>query len=180
VEDLYAFAKKYTNTKLKITVLNTGNGTPTGGRLLQAKALISNGPFLLTYGDSLANFNLSKAKNTMLASEAEMSISTFKKKLEYGILDVDSNFLLNNIFEKTYSVPINAGFYILNPNIFDYIYSLNESFEIDVLPRLIKDKKIKISVCEVDFWHPMDTPDDKSKLSMILTKSPNILFEDKN
>ena len=176
VEHLNDFAIKNSNSKLKITVLDTGNGTPTGGRLLQAKAFISDEHFLLTYGDSVTNFNVSKAKKAMLENSAEMSISTFRKKLEYGVLDIDNNFMLNQIFEKTYSVPINAGFYILNNKVFEYIYSLEDSFEIDVLPRILSDKKNKISVCEVDFWHPMDTPEDRRKLNDILIKNPNKLF----
>ena len=177
IEDLFLFAKKYSTRKLKITVLDTGNATPTGGRLLQAKNLIKEQSFLLTYGDSLTNFNFSKAKKTMLENSAEMSISTFRKKLEYGVLDISSNFILNKILEKTYSVPINAGFYILNKIVFEYIYSLEESFEIDILPRILNDKKIKISVCEVNFWHPMDTPEDRRKLNDILLKYPNNIFE---
>lgn len=177
VEDLYVFAKKYTNINLKISVLDTGIDTPTGGRLLQAKDLTNEKPFLLTYGDSLTNYNFSKAKKAMLENGAEMSISTFRKKLEYGVLDIGKDFILNKILEKTYSVPINAGFYILNKNVFDYIYSIDESFEIDVLPRILMEKKIKFSVSEVNFWHPMDTPEDRIKLNNLLLKTPEILFE---
>jgi glucose-1-phosphate cytidylyltransferase len=158
-------------------VLDTGNGTPTGGRLLKAKSLINEDNFLLTYGDSVTNYNLGKARNMMLECKAEMSISTFKKKLEYGILDINNDNILNKIYEKTYSVPINAGFYILNKKVFDYIYSIDESFEIDVLPRILNEKKIKFAVSEVHFWHPMDTPDDRTKLNNILINTPNILFE---
>jgi glucose-1-phosphate cytidylyltransferase len=176
-EHLNDFAKKASNSNLKITVLDTGNGTPTGGRLLQAKTFISDQQFLLTYGDSVTNFNFSKTKKGMLENSAEISISTFRKKLEYGVLDMDNNFILNKIFEKTYSIPINAGFYILSNKIFDYIYSLEDSFEIDVLPRILDDKKIKIYVSEVSFWHPMDTQEDRRKLNDILIKNPNKLFE---
>ena len=98
VEELYLFAKKNSNPELKITVLDTGNGTPTGGRLLQVNELISEEPFLLTYGDSVTNFNLLKAQKTMIESGSEMLISTYRKKLEYGVLDIDSNFILNKIF----------------------------------------------------------------------------------
>jgi glucose-1-phosphate cytidylyltransferase len=177
VEDLYKFAKKYSNSELNIKIIDTGNGTPTGGRLLQAKDLIFEDTFLLTYGDSVTNFNLSKAKNNMLENKAEMSITTFRKKLEYGVLDINERSILNKIFEKTYSVPINAGFYILNKKIFDYIHSLEESFEIDVLPRILKDDKVKFSVTEVSFWHPMDTPEDRVNLDKILLKNPDTLFE---
>jgi glucose-1-phosphate cytidylyltransferase len=177
VEDLYLFAKNNSNKELKIKVIDTGNGTPTGGRLLQVKELISDKPFLLTYGDSVTNFNLINAQKKMIESASEMSVTTYKKKLEYGILDIDINFVLNKIFEKTYSVPINAGFYILNKKIFDYIFSKEDSFEIDVLPRILKEGKVKISVYEVNFWHPMDTPEDRRKLDDILRQNPNKLFE---
>ena len=177
LEDLYFFAKKHTTNQVKITVLDTGNGTPTGGRLLQAKDIISDAPFLLTYGDSVTNFNLSLALKEMLDRKAEMSISTFRKKLEYGVLEIDEKFILNSIFEKSYSVPINAGFYILNGKIFEYIYSLEDSFEINVLPRILKEKKINFSVFEVNFWHPMDTPEDRTRLNKILLNNPNTLFE---
>ena len=177
INDLINFSVKYSNEKLKISVLDTGNGTPTGGRLLKAKSLVKEEEFLLTYGDSLTNFNLGKAKKSMLDSNAEMSISTFQKKLEYGVLEISEENLLDKIYEKTYSVPINAGFYILNNKVFDYIYSIDESFEIDVLPRMLKENKIKFAVSEVNFWHPMDTPDDRNKLSNILLTNPQILFE---
>ena len=177
IENLQHFANNYSNKSIKIEVLNTGNGTPTGGRLLQAKNFINEDNFLLTYGDSVTNFNLLKCKNLMKLKGANMSIATYYKKLEYGVLEIDKNLILNQIHEKTFSVPINAGFYILNRAVFDYIKNLEESFEIDVLPRLINDINNKILVYEVEFWHPMDTPDDREKLNKILLDNPNILFE---
>lgn len=177
IDDLYDFAKKYSNSKININVIDTGSGTPTGGRLLQIKDLIIEDTFLLTYGDSVTNFNLTKAQKNMLENDAEMSISTYQKKLEYGVLDIKNKLILNEILEKTYSVPINAGFYILNKKIFEYINSLEESFEIDVLPRILKEKKIIFSVYEVNFWHPMDTPEDRVRLNKLLLNHPNTLFE---
>ena len=80
IEELNLFAKKYTNSNIEITVLDTGYGTPTGGRLLKAKSLINHDIFLLTYGDSVTNYNFVKARNIMLKSSAEMSVSIFIKK----------------------------------------------------------------------------------------------------
>ena len=177
IEDLKIFAQKNSSSKLNINVVDTGVGTPTGGRLKQAENLIYENNFFLTYGDSLTNFNIEDCIKLMVEKKANMAISSFKKKLEYGVLSIDNNLILENIYEKTFSVPINAGFYILNKNVFNYIQSLNDSFEIDVLPKIIKDKKNVIAVNEVDFWHPMDTPDDRKKLNDILIKSPNQIFE---
>ena len=144
---------------------------------LNAKNLIKDDFFLLTYGDSLTNFNLEKCFNLMGKKNANMSISTFQKKIEYGILDIDENSILKKIHEKTFSVPINAGFYILNKKVFDYIKTINESFEIDILPRIILDKSNTIVVNELNFWHPMDTPEDREKLNKILLNNPNKLIE---
>jgi glucose-1-phosphate cytidylyltransferase len=178
IEDLYFFAKNNSTKNFTISVLDTGIGTPTGGRLLQAKDLIAEDNFFLTYGDSVTNFNLTKAKKLMLQSKANMLISTFHKKLEYGVLDFDERSILNNIHEKTYSVSINAGFYILNKKVFQYIYSLDDSFEIDVLPRILQDKTNKMVVNELNFWHPMDTPADRDRLNKILLDNPKIILED--
>ncbi len=171
IEDLKLFARKNHSSKLNIKVIDTGMGTPTGGRLMQVKNFVNESSFFLTYGDSLANFNIKNCFKLMDNKKANMAISTFKKKLEYGVLAIDNDLILENIYEKTFSVPINAGFYILNKNVFNYIESLNDSFEIDVLPKMIKDKKNVIAVNEVDFWHPMDTPDDKSKLEKIILEN---------
>ncbi len=176
IDDLKIFAAKYSNADLDISVIDTGEGTPTGGRLLLAKDAIGSGPFLLTYGDSLTNFNLDKCIAFKLHTKSDFVVSTYNKFIEYGILNIDKDSRLKGIFEKTYSVPINAGFYILDHRIFPFIQSENESFEIDVLPRLIADPQFVISAFKIDFWHPMDTPDDQRKIDKILTESPEILF----
>ena len=176
ISDLIHFAEGISD--LKVHVLDTGESTPTGGRLLVAKDLINeNESFLLTYGDSLTNFNLKLALEKLNRLNADILISFYTKKLEYGILDIDENDLLLKIHEKSYGVRINAGFYILNSNIFQYIKSSMESFEIDVLPRILDDENLKICAYEVGFWHPMDTPNDRDSLENILINNSKILFE---
>jgi glucose-1-phosphate cytidylyltransferase len=176
IEDLNEFAVKYTTDNLKIRVLDTGDGTPTGGRLLMAKDEINSQKFLLTYGDSLTNFNLSNCIQYQRDCKSDLIVSTYNKFIEYGILEIDENKRLIQIHEKTYSLPINAGFYILDKLIFKYMNSINDSFEIDILPKIIKDKNIVINTFNVDFWHPMDTPSDQKKLDLILTNNPGIIF----
>jgi glucose-1-phosphate cytidylyltransferase len=175
IKDLYDFADAIDG--LSIIVLDTGEATPTGGRLLQAEKLINkNEDFLLTYGDSLTNFNLHDALDIKNKLSSDMLISVYSKKLEYGILDLDKDSLVEKIYEKTYTVKINAGFYVLNSNIFQYIKSLDESFELDVLPRLLNNKTHKMAAYEVSFWHPMDTPSDRESLENILLQNPKMLF----
>jgi glucose-1-phosphate cytidylyltransferase len=176
IEDLINFASKYSTKSLHIHVLDTGEGTSTGGRLMLAKDEINLEPFLLTYGDSLTNFNLNKCIAFKEKHKSDMIISTFNKFIEYGILDIDVDDRLTGIHEKTFSVPINAGFYVLDKRVFKYINSIEDSFEIDVLPRLIADRDIVIRTFKVDFWHPMDTPTDQKKLNAILESTPDILY----
>lgn len=177
IEDLMDFALKYSDESLRIRVLDTGEGTPTGGRLLMAKDEINSESFLLTYGDSLTNFNLNRCLAFKEKHKSDMIISTFNKYIEYGILDIDVDDRLTGIHEKTFSVPINAGFYILDKRVFKYINSIEDSFEIDVLPRLIAVRDIVISSFKIDFWHPMDTPNDQMKLNRILESAPDIIFK---
>ena len=177
VDELTDFAQRNCSKDLHIKVVNTGEGTPTGGRLLLAKDQIKSKPFLLTYGDSLTNFNLTKCLDFKVNTKSDFIVSYYKKFIEYGILNLSENLRLLGIFEKTYSVPINAGFYVLDHRIFSFIQSVNDSFEIDVLPKLIADNNIVIGSYKIDFWHPMDTPDDQKKLGKILEANPQILFE---
>ena len=177
IEDLNEFVLKYSSNKLNIRVLDTGDGTPTGGRLLMAQNEITSENFLLTYGDSLTNFNLEKCLKFKEEKKSDLVVSTYNKYIEYGILNIDENQRLTEIYEKTYSVPINAGFYIMNKLVFKYMESMNDSFEIDVLPKIINDENIIISTFKLDFWHPMDTPNDQKKLENILSENPNIIFQ---
>jgi glucose-1-phosphate cytidylyltransferase len=179
IEDLNEFAVKYTTDNLKIRVLDTGDGTPTGGRLLMAKNEINSQKFLLTYGDSLTNFNLSNCIQYQRDCKSDLIVSTYNKTFEYGILEIDVNKRLTQIHEKTYSLPINAGFYILDKLIFKYMNSINDSFEIDILPKIINDKNVVFSTFNVDFWHPMDTPHDQKNLDNILKSNPSIIFQSK-
>ena len=70
--------------------------------------------------------------------------------------------------EKNFSVPINAGFYILDKKIFKYINSENESFEKNTIPKILRSQKIKINYDITDVWYPMDNLNDKKKLEKVL------------
>ena len=67
-------------------------------------------------------------------------ISSYKYYPTYGVIDTKNN-NVKNIYEKNFSFNINSGFYVLDNKIFDFIQDKNESFEKDVLPKLIKKKK---------------------------------------
>ncbi len=162
-KSLEKFAKKIKD--IKITAINTGVNTETAGRLLKVKNKIKGDKFLLTYGDSIANFNL--RKSLKLKKKNNIVLTVYRYKLPYGVLDLKKNNIIQ-MREKNFSVPINAGFYILDKKIFKYINSENESFEKNTIPKILRSQKIKINYDITDVWYPMDNLNDKKKLEKVL------------
>ncbi len=158
-EELKKFSKK--NKDVNITAIFTGVNTNTGGRILAIKKIIKDENFLLTYGDSLADFSLKPALK--LKKENNFVMSVYEYKFMYGLIDtiVRTNEIKDMKEKKTFK--INAGFYVLDKDIFNYIKNKTESFEKDVIKRVLNSKK-KILTCAVKNWFPMDSFDDKKKI----------------
>lgn len=159
---------KNKNLGVNIKCINTGVNTETGGRLLLAKKYINNKIFLMTYGDLLTNFNLTKALK--LKKTNNLVISCFNYKMPYGILiphKQKSN--LKEIREKNNSYLINAGFYILDEKIFDFIKSKNESFEKKTIKKMIQSN-CAIALNKISKWHPMDTAGDKLSMESFINE----------
>ena len=95
-------------------------------------------------------------------------ISSYKYYPTYGVIDTKNN-NVKNIYEKNFSFNINSGFYVLDNKIFDFIQDKNQSFEKDVLPKLIKKKK-KISLFNLEKWYPIDTIYDIENVKKLLKK----------
>jgi glucose-1-phosphate cytidylyltransferase len=156
IGELKKFSKKVKG--VNIQVLDTGLKTETGGRLLRAKKLIKNNNFLLTYGDSLASFNLKKTFKEK--NKSNFIFSAFKYFVPYGVFG-HAKRQINKIYEKNYSVLINAGFYMLDKRVFNFIKNDEDSFENKIIPKIIKSKKIIIKYTLANMWYPMDTIKDK-------------------
>jgi glucose-1-phosphate cytidylyltransferase len=159
IDELKKFSKKVKD--VNIQVLDTGLKTETGGRLLRAKKLIKNDNFLLTYGDSLASFNLKKAFKKK--KKSNFIFSAFKYFIPYGVFGHTKQ-QIDKIYEKNYSVLINAGFYMLDKRVFNFIKNDEDSFENKIIPKIIKSKKIIIKYTLANMWYPMDTIKDKKNL----------------
>jgi len=156
INDLKKFSKKIKGAKVQ--VLNTGLKTETGGRLLRAQNFIKNENFLLTYGDSLASFNLKKTLK--IKNKSNFVFSAHKYFVPYGVFG-HSNQKINKIFEKNYPLLINAGFYMLDRRVFNFIKNEKDSFESKIIPKIINSKKIIIKYTLANMWYPMDTIKDK-------------------
>ena len=160
------FKKK--NLGINIKCINTGIDTETGGRLLAAKKFLNQKVFLMTYGDSLTNFNLTKALK--LKKNDNFVMSCFNYKIPYGILITQKKkLMLKEIREKNNSCLINAGFYILDKRIFNFIKSKNENFEKKTIKKVIQSN-FKIALNKISKWHPMDTTGDKLSIENFINE----------
>lgn len=155
-----------------VEVLNTGLMTNTAGRLKMAAKYIANNTFCVTYGDSLANFDL--LKGIKLKKKNNFIINVYEYNFEYGLLNIDKNRIKS--FDEKKKILINSGFYILDKDIFKYIKSKNDSFEKKTLPKILKTKK-KLIYQKVTKWQPMDTIENKKKLETIIKKNKNFFIK---
>lgn len=151
--------------KWKVTLVDTGNNTMTGGRLKRVQSYVKNEEnFCFTYGDGVGNINITESikfhKNH--GKHATMT-STFAPG-RFGALDME-NGLIKNFHEKPKGdgAMINGGFFVLNQNVFDYIDKDETLWEEEPLMNLAKDKEL-MAYEHKEFWQPMDTIRDKSIL----------------
>jgi len=151
--------------KWKVTLVDTGNNTMTGGRLKRVHSYVKEEEnFCFTYGDGVGNINITESiefhKNH--GKHATMT-STFAPG-RFGALDME-NGLIKNFHEKPKGdgAMINGGFFVLNQNVFDYIDRDETLWEEEPLMNLAKDKEL-MAYEHKEFWQPMDTIRDKSIL----------------
>ena len=165
--ELQKFAKKFNS--INVNAIFTGVNTNTGGRLLKIKNIIKNENFFLTYGDSLIDHNLKKIINEKKLNKKNFYVCSYNYEFSYGVFKIKYN-NIKNMSEKKINLPINSGFYLLDKRIFQFIKNNNDSFEKDVIKRLLINNKIKLKAIKINYWKPMDNLEDKFALERILIK----------
>lgn len=162
------------NENWKITLVNTGLNTSTGGRILKVKEYLKNEKdFFLTYGDGVADVNLKellkfhKKNNKIATLTAAIPLPRFGSVLMNTKGEVTS-FSEKNKSNENY---INGGFFVLKPSIFNYINSGVETiWEKAPLENLAKDDQLA-AFKHKGFWQPMDTLRDKNYLEELWSKN---------
>lgn len=149
----------------KVTIVDTGLNTMTGGRIKRLQHYIGNEPFCLTYGDGVSDVNL---KSVLAFHEKNKTIATItvvKPSGRFGVLDIGPNDSVNSFREKSSNDSgwINGGFMVLEPAVFDYIAGDSTVFEREPLEKMANLGQIKAYHHE-GFWHCMDTLRDKEDL----------------
>jgi len=167
--------------KWKVTIVDTGLDTMTGGRIKRVKQYIGNEPFMLTYGDAVGDIDLKGLLNFHNQHKKIGTISVYNFGQNKGVLDIAKDGTVNTFREKSDfdGDLINIGFMVMNPEIFERIDGDETVFEKEPLNSLVADGEL-ISFTHKGFWQCMDTLREKQKLEKLweLKQAPWKVWED--
>ena len=153
----------------KVTLLDTGLNSMTGGRIKRAQNFVGNEPFMLTYGDGVANINIQELVEFHKSHGKHMTMTSAQPDGRFGALDIDKNNKIKEFREKPKGDGswINAGYFVCESKVFDYILDGDMTvFEQEPLKVLAKEGEI-FTYKHNNFWMPMDTLKDKNTLNKL-------------
>jgi glucose-1-phosphate cytidylyltransferase len=153
----------------KVTVVDTGLNTQTGGRIKRIQKYIGNEAFMMTYGDGVSNIDLHALLARHAASGKAVTLSSIRPGGRFGALDIDDeNETVVGFAEKGIEDGgwINAGFMVIEPGVFDYIDGDDTIFERAPLETLSAEGMLGVHK-HFGFWQCMDTQRDKGQLEAI-------------
>jgi glucose-1-phosphate cytidylyltransferase len=150
----------------KITLVDTGINTMTGGRVKRAKDYIGNKTFLLTYGDGVSNVNLTELINFHKTHGKKMTMTSVQPEGRFGSLEIETNNKISKFLEKQKGDGgwINGGYFVCEPSVLDYIDDDKTILERDPLETLAHEGEL-FSFKHEGFWKCMDTQRDKDQLN---------------
>ncbi len=145
-----------------VTLVNTGIETMTGGRVKRIQEYVGDEPFMLTYGDGVANVNIDDLVRYHKAHGKLATVTSIQPAGRFGALDLDDDNLIEGFKEKPKGdgAWVNGGFFVLQPEIFNYLDNDATVLEKEPLERLARDRQL-VAYKHSDFWQPMDTLRDK-------------------
>ena len=156
----------------RVTLLDTGLNTMTGGRIKRAGDIIGNSPFLLTYGDGVADININTLIKLHKKHGKKITITAVQPAGRYGSLNINKDNLVSNFLEKPKGdgAWINGGFFVCEPSVLDAISSDSTVFEQESLVELAHQREL-VAVKHQGFWAAMDTLRDKRHLCDLWDKN---------
>ena len=160
------------NYSWRVTALETGLNTQTGGRIAQCMRAFPGERVIATYGDGLANINLAQLIAFHESHGKLATVTAVRPPARFGYMQLDGN-TVSHFGEKNQSEEgwINGGFFVLEPEVFDFIQGNSEPFESGALPRLVEVNQL-MAFHHPGFWQPMDTLREKQDLSRLAAQSP--------
>ena len=154
-----------------ITLVNTGENTMTGGRILKIKDYVDQ-DFCLTYGDGLSNVNIKELIKFHRKNKKLATVTVVKPNARFGSVKINKNNSVSSFMEKNneHVQWVNGGFFVLNKKIFKYLKNDNTIWEQDPLKKLSKDGQL-VAYKHNKFWQPMDTLREKEYLEELYLRN---------
>ena len=152
----------------KITVVDTGLNTMTGGRLSRVKEYLDfDDDFCLTYGDGLSNVNIKKTIEFHLAHKKIATLTAVYPPGRFGALEIKQKSVIAfNEKPRGDGARVNGGFFVFNRKIFNYLHDDNTTLEQEPLERLAVENQL-MAYEHDDFWHPVDTLRDLQNMQRL-------------
>jgi len=150
----------------RITLVDTGNETMTGGRLQRVRPYLDDETFCLTYGDGVSDVDLTEAIAFHQGQRTLATVTAVQPPGRFGVFSLSKGQNKVSAFRekpRDEGAWINGGFFVLQPGVFDYIVDDSTVWEHEPLQQLAQDGQLS-AYRHYGFWHPMDTLRDKSVL----------------
>ncbi len=152
----------------KVTVVDTGLNTLTGGRIKRIQPYIGNDTFMMTYGDAVCDVDVHKLVEFHRSHGKIATLTSVQQKQQKGVLSIGGDNAVHSFREKSNGdgVPINAGYMVLEPQIFDYIEGDNTVFEREPLEQVAAMREL-MSYNHTGYWQCMDNKREKDMLETL-------------
>ncbi|MFD2864933.1 glucose-1-phosphate cytidylyltransferase [Mucilaginibacter antarcticus] len=149
----------------KITLVDTGNESMTGGRIKRIKNHIDNEPFMLTYGDGVSDVDLTELLKFHKSHGKLCTVTSVQPSGRFGALNITENQSVDSFLEKPRGDGswINGGFFVCQPEVLNFIENDSTVFEKEPMEQLAATGQMK-AFNHTGFWKPMDTLRDKHEL----------------
>lgn len=156
----------------KVTVVDTGYNTMTGGRIKRIQQYVGNEPFFMTYGDGVCDVDINKLLAFHQSHGKIATLTAVKMAQDKGVLNITKDFAVKSFREKNLSdgAPINAGYMVLEPRIFDYLTDDSTILEKEPLETLAYEGEL-MSYIHEGFWQCMDNVREKEILEKLLANN---------
>lgn len=152
----------------RVTVVDTGLNTMTGGRIKRIQPYIREEPFLMTYGDGVCDVDISKLVDFHRSHGKLATLTAVKLEQQKGVLEIGDDYTVRAFREKRHDdgALINAGYMVLEPQVFDYLDGDSCVFEQIPVQRLAAEGQL-MSYIHKGFWQCMDTKKEREELEKL-------------
>lgn len=152
----------------KVTLVDTGLHTMTGGRVKRIQEYIGKETFMLTYGDGVSDVDINRLVDYHKSHGKKATVTSVQPAGRFGLLDLDENNEIHGFQEKPQGDGgwINGGFFVLQPEVFNYLDGDETIFERNPLERLARENQL-MAYKHHGFWQPMDTIRDRENLESL-------------